>query len=227
MRQRFKRKYDLIILFLNFISYYFCASRAVCLSIILAVILHQLILSWPSFIKLFIAPFTSCLLLIFLTFSVFIPSYLDLNHGWLAKLDLLLSFRITIMKRALRLYPLTFGGYGDMFQNIHDPSNYLVLDNGYISLFVERGIIMGLFIIAAILLLIYKANKTHDLYLLLYLFVFVVANCIDASFLLYKSLPIYCILINTGTPHYVEWVTHKQKFKQKETLNSHYISGLG
>ena len=91
---------------------------------------------------------------------------------------------------------LTLGGYGDKFVSIRDINDYLVLDNGYIYLFVTRGIILGILILLVWWGLINIAKKQKNIYMMLVVLIILIENCIDSSFLLYKAFPMYCIFIN-------------------------------
>jgi len=197
-RDNYKFKNNLLLIIANVIAYYLFSSRAVCIIIFATMFMHYFALKHKVlFIK--IGSFLSYVSLIMLTVvSVLGPMFLDLNNALINKLDIMLSFRITIIKRALNLYPLTLGGYGDTFKSNHDLSNFIVLDNGYISLFVQRGIIFGVLIIIAYVMLITIAKKNRDPYVLLVSLMVIIYNGIDSSFILYQTIPLYCLLLNTG-----------------------------
>ena len=119
-----------------------------------------------------------------------------------AKEDKILTDKRIGFKRSYPVIPDSqrdpSGGYGDTFVSIRDKNDYLVLDNGYIYLFVTRGIVLGALVLLVWWCLIDIAGKQKDVYLLLAVLMILVENCIDSSFLLYKAFPMYCVFVNYG-----------------------------
>lgn len=197
-KDNYKFKYNIFFILANVVAYYLFSSRAVCMIIFATMFMHYFAIKYKVlFIKIG-SLLGYSLLIVLTTVSVVVPMFLNLNNKFVNKLDIMLTFRITIIKRALSLYPLKLGGYGDAFKSNHDLSNFLVLDNGYISLFVQRGIIFGVLIIIAYIMLIKIAKKNKDSSVLLVGLVVILYNSIDSSFILYQTLPLYCYLVNTG-----------------------------
>lgn len=198
MGDRFKKRYHIPFLFANGIVYYFCASRSVCLLVITVAVVHCFaVRKKKRFLQLGVLASKGAILLFLIT-SVVFPAIANLENVYVEKLNILLTARISIMQKALERYPLTVGGYGDTFVSIRDINDYLVLDNGYIYLFVTRGIALGILILLVWWGLINIARKQKNVYLLLAVFIILAENCIDSSFLLYKAFPMYCVFVNYG-----------------------------
>lgn len=198
MGDRFKKRYHIPFLIANGIVYYFCASRSVCLLVITVAVAHCFaVRKKKRFLQLGVLASKGAILLFLIT-SVVFPAIANLENEYVEKLNILLTARISIMQKALERYPLTVGGYGDTFVSIRDINDYLVLDNGYIYLFVTRGIALGILILLVWWGLINIARKQKNVYLLLAVFIILVENCIDSSFLLYKAFPMYCVFVNYG-----------------------------
>lgn len=198
MGDRFKKRYHIPFLIANGIVYYFCASRSVCLLVITVAVAHCFaVRKKKRFLQLGVLASKGAILLFLIT-SVVFPAIANLENEYVEKLNILLTARISIMQKALERYPLTVGGYGDTFVSIRDINDYLVLDNGYIYLFVTRGIALGILILLVWWGLINIARKQKNVYLLLAVFIILAENCIDSSFLLYKAFPMYCVFVNYG-----------------------------
>lgn len=205
---KYNKYYDLLVIFVDFFLYFNFGSRSGLVLVIIAVILRWVIsIKEKKFIKLSV-PICYAILGISLFFSVCLPT---MNANKLInKVDVLLTARLTIMRNALRLYPMTLWGYGETYaQNIED---YLVLDNGYISLFIQRGILIGIAFMKIIMKIIKTSKKQMDAYLLLFITVWILGNIIDATFLHYVTFPIYAMIFN------IDWYSKEQnKYSNKET----------
>ena len=198
MGDRFKKRYHIPFLMINCFVYYFFASRTVCLLVIAVAVAHCIVVRKRTrFLQISVLASKGAILL-FLIASVILPAVANLENKYVEKLNILLTGRISIMQKALEQYPLTLGGYGDTFVSIRDKNDYLVLDNGYIYLFVTRGIVLGALVLLVWWCLIDIAGKQKDVYLLLAVLMILVENCIDSSFLLYKAFPMYCVFVNYG-----------------------------
>lgn len=71
-----------------------------------------------------------------------------------------------------------------------------MLDNGYIALFVKRGIIIGIIFIVFLIMMIWNAKRNSDAYLLLFISIMIIGNIIDNSILHYITFPIYILSFN-------------------------------
>lgn len=192
----FKKKYHIPFLIINCIVYYFFASRTVCLLVFLIAIIHCFAMRKETKFLQLGALASKGAMLLFLIASVIFPAIVNVENKFIERLNVLFTARISIMQKALERYPLTLGGYGDKFVSIRDINDYLVLDNGYIYLFVTRGIILGILILLVWWGLINIAKKQKNIYMMLVVLIILIENCIDSSFLLYKAFPMYCIFIN-------------------------------
>jgi len=194
----FKKRYHILFLIGNCVVYYFFASRSVCLLVIVVAVTHCFAVRRKRrFLQLGVLASKGGILC-FLIASVVFPAVANLENKYIEKLNILLTARISIMQKALERYPLTIGGYGDTFVSIRNINDYLVLDNGYIYLFVTRGIVLGILVLLVWWCLINIAKKQKNVYLLLAVLMILVENCIDSSFLLYKAFPMYCVFVNYG-----------------------------
>lgn len=109
-------------------------------------------------------------------------------------IDRIFTARITIIRNVLSKYPITLWGYGDIVTD--NSAEYLVLDNGYIALFVKRGIIIGIIFIVFLIMMIWNAKRNSDAYLLLFISIMIIGNIIDNSILHYITFPIYILSFN-------------------------------
>ena len=98
------------------------------------------------------------------------------------------------MRNVLARFPITLFGYGEV--TIDNSVEYLVMDNGYIALFVMRGLIIGLIFMTFLLMMINTSKKSKDPYLLMFIIIMILANIVDNSILHYITFPIYIMSFN-------------------------------
>lgn len=118
------------------------------------------------------------------------------NNRFMASLNLLFNNRLSMAKYALQNYGFTLFGLGKEAGTYNDLINNTV-DNGYILLFIQRGIIISIIVILLYSYLSGIAARKHNIYLQLALVVLAAENMINSHLLTYKLIPLYCILFNS------------------------------
>lgn len=193
-REKYKRYYDLIALAVNFGVYLLCGSRSCIVLIIVAIILRNICNAEPNLFLKMGTPLAICLLLCVLLFTIVLPISDAFNTPIVQKMDHLLTARLTLMRKIMTLYPFKLWGYGEL--NFDDSVEYIALDNGYITLFVTRGIIIGFIFMTILIALLLRAKKKNNPYELLFLIILILGNLIDNSLLHYVTFPMYIMAFN-------------------------------
>ncbi|MBW7804675.1 MAG: hypothetical protein V8T93_02410 [Streptococcus thermophilus] len=193
-KDNYKWYLDVFVVIVNYLIYLLCGSRVSILLLLFAVFLRILIqMDKKRFLSLF-APMAVVLLIGCLMFSLILPSSTIYTTSLVAIIDKLLTARITIMRNVFARFPITLFGYGEV--TIDNSVEYLVMDNGYIALFVMRGLIIGLIFMTFLLMMINTSKKSKDPYLLMFIIIMILANIVDNSILHYITFPIYIMSFN-------------------------------
>ena len=198
----YKWYYDIIAVLINYVTFLLCGSRVCIMLVFLAVILRWFIVINKKCFMSLLVPVTSLILIGCLLFSIVLPGSSLYLTSFVTFIDKLLTARITIMRNVLSRYPITLFGYGGI--SIDDSVDYLVMDNGYLALFVMRGMIIGLIFIIFLFMMIWDAKKNKNPYFLLFMTIMIIANIVDNSILHYITFPIYVISFNGVISMYIK-----------------------
>lgn len=179
---------------LNYIIFLYCGSRVCILLVLLTAILRWGIVFCRRWFVRLLVPADLIILIGCLFFSLLLPISSFYSTPIVTVIDRIFTARITIIRNVLSKYPITLWGYGDIVTD--NSAEYLVLDNGYIALFVKRGIIIGIIFIVFLIMMIWNAKRNSDAYLLLFISIMIIGNIIDNSILHYITFPIYILSFN-------------------------------
>ena len=193
-KDNYKWYMDVFAVIVNYLVYLLCGSRVCILLLLFAVILRILIQIDKKRFLSFSAPMAVALLVSCIMFSLILPSSPLYATSFIAIIDKFLTARITIMRNVLAKFPITLFGYGEV--SIDNSVEYLVMDNGYIALFVMRGLIIGMIFMTFILIMINISKKKKDPYLMTFIIIMILANIVDNSILHYITFPIYIMSFN-------------------------------
>lgn len=193
-KDNYKWYMDVFAVIVNYLVYLLCGSRVCILLLLFAVILRILIHIDKKRFLSFSAPMAVALLVSCIMFSLILPSSPLYATSFIAIIDKFLTARITIMRNVLAKFPITLFGYGEV--SIDNSVEYLVMDNGYIALFVMRGLIIGMIFMTFILIMINISKKKKDPYLMMFIIIMILANIVDNSILHYITFPIYIMSFN-------------------------------
>ena len=193
-KNTYKWYYDIFALLINYIVFLFCGSRVCILLVFFAIGLRWLIkLGKKRFIRLLVPgvllALSGCVIS-----SIILPGTSLYFTPVVSALDRILTARITIMRNVLNRFPITLFGYGEI--SIDNSIEYLVMDNGYLALFVMRGMLIGLIFMLILAAIILNNKKSNNPYLLLFLTIMIIANIVDNSILHYITFPIYIMAFN-------------------------------
>ncbi len=123
--------------------------------------------------------------------------FYDSSNWTMAVANEILSNRLKWSQQMLLYYgkdTFSLFGYGDTAGTAIDNLGYIV-DNGYIKMFIQRGVLISTILIIVWSRLIYIAQKKRQVYLLICLVAVVIANIINDQFLSYRLIPFYCIFL--------------------------------
>lgn len=194
-KDKFKIVWDLEAIIINFGIYLLCGSRSCIILLILAVVLRNCFKKLQKQCIKLVVPFSLILLMVILGFSIFLPASNYFNHPLVQRLNILLSARLTLIRKILQLYPLNFWGYGEITFN-NTSTEYLALDNGYITLLVTRGIFISILFLLMIVSMMLYSKRSKKIYISLFMIIMILGNTIDNSLLHYVTFPIYIMLFN-------------------------------
>lgn len=193
-KDNYKWYMDVFAVIVNYLVYLLCGSRVCILLLLFAVILRILIQIDKKRFLSFSAPMAVALLVSCIMFSLILPSSPLYATSFIAIIDKFLTARISIMRNVLAKFPITLFGYGEV--SIDNSVEYLVMDNGYIALFVMRGLIIGMIFMTFILIMINISKKKKDPYLMMFIIIMILANIVDNSILHYITFPIFIMSFN-------------------------------
>lgn len=192
-----------IVLFLNYLVLVFFGSRIVfvlipitCVGYYFVRIVEKKHKRKQLLSKISVVVFPSCCIFSFIT------AYNYSSHSkFYRMLDLLFSNRLRLAKEALTYYGIHLTGSG---QNAASYNSTLLVDNtvdnGYISFFIQNGLIVGLLLVGIWTYITYLAVKNGDRYLILVLVMIAVENIINPHLGSYLFVPFLCIFVNKNDP---------------------------
>lgn len=191
---------NIVFQILNIVIFNLCGSRVIFLAIILIGVLQILIK------KTWHLPTVLCSIFPVFTIGCLMGTFL-FGKNMMNPINILFNFRFSNMYRTMTLYGLHLIGNENSVGTL-DSLNGVVVDNGYIMLFLQKGIVIGSLIILFWTWLLYKALKSQDKYLIISLVVLAIINIIDYHFISYLNIPFYCALANR---EYVNSIWKKMK----------------
>ena len=111
--------------------------------------------------------------------------------------NLMFNNRIYYAHENIRYFGLALLGSG---ADAGTTEALLTVDNGYIIMFLQNGIILGSMILACWIYMGYIAVKKKNFYLLIIIALLSVENLINSHLINYKMIPMFCILVNMYDP---------------------------
>ena len=97
---------------------------------------------------------------------------------------------------ALKQYGLTLFGKGLMAGSQANGNGEGIVDNAYVAIYIQRGLIISLVIICVWTYIMVKSIRRNDKFVVLALFVIAIASLIDNHLTSYKAIPFFCILVS-------------------------------
>lgn len=207
---------------LNWVVFRLCGSRIVFGLTLLSVALYYFV-AMKRLLRIqtasskrrpgiFFLVFPACAAISFGTGWLYRP-----NSSLFTKLDLLFNNRVSMAGEALRYYGLTLFGLGKQAGTYEGEYNIKVglntVDNGYILMFLQWGILIGMILLLGWSVLTDLAARKQNTYLLIVLCMLAAANLINSDLVTYRAVMYYCVLFNAGDP----WL---------EGERSLYVSGI-
>lgn len=199
-QQKMKMKEHVIFEILNLIVFILCGSRFVLIIMIMANICY---IFYKNMYKYFLKE-QFCFLRkkiafiirnIFIIGTVFSFACVLFNAYVPTKFDSILNFRLTYAFEAIKYYGIYLFGSG-FDAGTAQGAIKVIVDNGYIMLFMQRGILF------AILLLVYWSQiirillKKNNFYLIISILMIALENFVDYQILSYHFLPFMCIFLH-------------------------------
>lgn len=175
---------------LNIIIFKLCGSRVIFLTIILIGILQVVIK------KEWHLPAILCGIFPGLTLGCLCGTFL-FGKNMMNPVNIMLNFRFSNIYQTMQVYGLHLIGNESSVGTL-DSLNGVVVDNGYVMLFLQKGILIGSLIILFWTWLLYKSLKNNNKYLTICLVTLAVLNVIDYHFISYLNIPFYCFLMQAG-----------------------------
>ena len=117
------------------------------------------------------------------------------SNFWLLLNDIFYN-RIRWAHAGLKHYGLSILGYGLKAGQATGTNGENLVDNGYVLILLQRGIILTIMVIVMWSYLTYIAEKNRDKYMVLSLILIAVASLIDNHLISYKMIPFYCTFIS-------------------------------
>ena len=125
--------------------------------------------------------------------------------------------RIRWSHAVLTKYGVSILGFGSEVGKATGANGENVIDNGYILLLLQKGILITILIVALWCYIAYMAEKKRKTYMVLTLIMIAVASLIDAHLLTYKMIPFYCIF--TLNDYAIHPIIHRKNEKKNLKCN--------
>ena len=200
-RQKISFWENLLVFLINLFLFDYCGSRITFIIVLLTLFMYY-------YVKLFERTFhrplqfprwSSMVFLVFAAISI-IGCYCYNTHSDLfLKLDLWFNNRLSMGHAALDYYGLSVLGSGAKAATYEYLANNTV-DNGYVAILIQRGIIIMPLIIVMWTTIISHSIRVNP-YITLVLILLAVENVINAHLTSFKLIPLACILLNTDDPY--------------------------
>lgn len=194
---------NVVFFVLNFWVFYNFGSRIVFVLTFIAIVFYYFIAAKERFafrkikngrISIFSFIFIGC------GFLSFMMSILYNSHSRIFNyIDLFFNHRVSMASAALEYYRVTLLGLGKdagTYNGLYNTITSNTVDNGYVLIFIQRGILIGLIIIFFWSYLCNIAAQKRNQYLMFVLILLAIENIINADFISYHSIAFYCILLN-------------------------------
>lgn len=101
--------------------------------------------------------------------------------------------RLRWSQAVLKNYGVSFFGFGLEIGKTTGIAGENIIDNGYILLLMQKGVILFIIIIGIWCYITYKAEKEKNYFLLISLLIIAIASLIDDHLISYKMIPFYCL----------------------------------
>ncbi len=186
---------NIVVLILNYILFEFFGSRVAFLLVIFTVLVYYLLKkrifrSFKPLLKLVWLSFILCA-----TVSIICSVFYDSdNEIWHFINDVFYN-RLRWSHAVLNEYGVNLFGFGLEVGKSTGDFGENIIDNGYMMILLQRGVLLTCLIIAGWSFLMYKAEKEKKYFVVLSLFIIAVASIIDNHLLSYKLMPYYCMMI--------------------------------
>ena len=150
--------------------------------------------------KRFFMNFSKCLTLVTAVsalISVGMTWVFDSSNEWMSALDLALERRISMGQKALLEYGISLFGHEipqiGMGRSFSQPAGYFFLDNSYIEVLLERGVLIFLLICGMMTYIAYKAYKRRN-YIVLSVVAVIALHCMIEHHLFDLSYNFFLLL---------------------------------
>ena len=193
-KDKLKWYIHLIIEILNVIIFVRCGSRFVFGIIVLMNIVYYIVPKMNKKVQNIVLVFGKYAFIFFMLLSIIsVIGYKKIPFS----VDAFFNFRFTYAYRIIQKNGIHLLGMGFGINTVHSSiGNYEVLDNGYLALLVQRGIIFGGLLIYLWSKTAFKAARKHNIYLMFALLLLACENFIDYQILSFKFIPLLFVLYN-------------------------------
>ena len=119
------------------------------------------------------------------------------NSAFYRILNDMLMNRLYYAQRNIEYFGISLFGAG---KEAGTKEALLTVDNGYIILFLQNGLILGCIVVACWMYTGYLAQKKGNWYLVLITVFLSIESIINSHLINYKMIPMFCMLVNTNDP---------------------------
>jgi len=186
----------------NVLSFLFCGSRVVFLTITVIGVVHlYLLLKGRTAISFLYNNKLIAIMFPLLTIGCFIIALLFGREAY-NTVNIMFNFRFSNIYKTIIFFGIHLIG-NENNVGTQNSLNGVVVDNGYAMLFLQKGLIVGIIIIGAWALLTIKAIKLKNAYLIIALFGIALLNVVDYHFTSYMNVPFYCLLLQKNNKCFI------------------------
>ena len=119
------------------------------------------------------------------------------NSSFYSTLNEMVSNRLYYAQKNIEYFGISLFGAG---KEAGTTEALLTVDNGYIILFLQNGLILGCIVVACWMYMGYITQKNGNLYLVLITVFLSIESMINSHLINYKMIPMFCMLVNTNDP---------------------------
>lgn len=183
---------------LNFLIFSLCGSRT---SFLLNIFVGILVFLFHLKVKMnisFLDLLKKIFVLFFLCLFIFcLMGTILFGKNMMNPINIISNFRFSNMYNAYACYGVGLLG-SEKYMASFDAPDRIVVDNGYMALLFQKGIVIGIILIGIYTWFTYIAIRNRNEYLLICLLTIAIANVIDFHFISYRNIPLFCIMTHTG-----------------------------
>ena len=200
-RENIKWYVHVVVMIVNYYIFCFFGSRVVFLLCLFTCFLYYLIKMKNKSQISVIERYSFCVYPILCCISFIAAISYEKGKRSSQILDLFFNNRLRLAKEAIDFFGIHILGSGQFAGTYNSTSlSDNTVDNGYIALFIQTGIIIAIIVIGMWMYITFLAARKNNRFLVLVLIILAVENVVNSQIGSYKLISFFCIFFNQNDP---------------------------